>query len=124
MGYGNAGEDVVAPCPFGWAVAHATSEIVLGFVVGSSCIRVSRHQNLRGVMNVNELAVFLASETGHLPQRGLTITYVLVFPLDHIQYMQNTVPGPILVKNTIQDCVLRQYRRKRRQKVFTHHPGP
>jgi hypothetical protein len=64
MGYGNAVEDTVAPCPFGWAVAHATSEIELGFVVRSSCIRVSLHQNLQNIVNVNKPVIFLTDETG------------------------------------------------------------
>lgn len=124
MGYGNAVDGVVMPCPFGWAVVHTTSEIVLGFVAGSSCIRVSRHQNLRNAMNVNEPVVFLSGETGDPPKRGLTITYVLALPLDYIQDMQNTILGPILVKDTIQYCILRQYRRERGQQVFPYQSGP
>ena len=87
MGYGKAEEDLVASCPFGWAVAHATSDIVLGFVERSSCIRVSRHQNLQNITDVNEPVNFLMCETGYSPKRGFAITYILALPLDHIQDM-------------------------------------
>ena len=109
MGYGNAVGDVVTPSPFGWAVTHADSEIVLGLVARSSCIRVSRHQNLENGVNVIELAVSLAGETNCQPERSLTIPYVLSLPLDDIKDMQNAVLGPVLVEDTIQDCILRQY---------------
>ena len=66
-------------------------------------------------MNVIKLAVFPIGEADDPPKRCLAIPYVLTLPLDHIQDMQNAVLGPILVKNAIQDCVLRKYRRKGRQ---------
>ena len=109
MGYGNAAGDIVVPSPFGWAVVHIDSEIVLGFVARSSCIRVSRHQNLENGVNAIQLAVSLARETDCLPERSLTIPYVLTPPLYDIQDMQDPVLGPVLVEDTIQDCILRQY---------------
>ena len=124
MGYGNAVGEIVALSPFGWAVAHVCSEIVLGFVARSSCIRVSRHQNLDNRTNIIKSALSLTGRTNYLPKRGLTIPYVLTFPLDHIQDMQDAVLGPILVKDTIQDCILRKYGRKGGQQVFPHQSGP
>ena len=112
MGYGNAVEDIVALLPFGCAVVHADSEIVLGSVAKSSCIRVSLHQNLENRMNTIKPVVFYTGEADYPPKRRLTIPYVLTLPLDHIQDMQNAVLGPILVKNAIQDCILWKYRRK------------
>lgn len=84
MGYGNAVGDVVASSPFGWAVAQANSEIVLGFVARSSCIRVSRHQNLQNTMKVVKPAVSHAGGMDYLPERGLAVPYVLTLPLDYI----------------------------------------
>ena len=87
MGYGNAAVDVVAPSPLAWAVVHVDSGIVLGFVARSSCIRVSRHQNLENCTNGIKPVIPLTSEIDHLPERGLTITYVLTLPLYHVQHM-------------------------------------
>jgi len=87
----------VTPSPFGWAVVHANSEIVLGFVVRSSCIRVSRHQNLENGMNTMKPTISLTSETDCLPERGLTIPDVLTLPFDDIQDMQNAVLGPVMI---------------------------
>lgn len=84
MGYGNAVEDVAAPSPVGWTVAHANPEIVFGFVTRSSCIRVSRHQNLGESVKLIKRAISPTNEADHLPKRGFTIPYVLTLPLYHI----------------------------------------
>ena len=124
IGYGNVVEDVVAPSPFGCAVVHANSEIVFGFVTTSSSIRVSLHQNLEERRDIIKPTVFRIDGTGCLPERGLTIPYILTLPLDHIQDMQNPVLDPILIKDTIQDCILRKNRGKGRHQVFPHQSGP
>ena len=108
IGYGNAGGDVAIPS-FGWAVVHADSGIVFGFVARSSCIRVSRHQNLENGMGVIKLAASLAAESGSLPERSLTVSNILTLPFDNIQDMKNAVLGPSLIENAIQDRILRQY---------------
>lgn len=107
MGYGNAAGGVAAPSPFGWAAVHADSGIVLGFVARSSCIRVSRHQNLEKGMRILKLVASLAGETGSLPERSLTVPNVLTLPFDDIKDMENAVLGPLLVEDTIQDRILR-----------------
>jgi len=86
---------------------HADSGIVFGFVARSSCIRVSRHQNLEKGIDIIKLAASLAGEIGSLPERSLTVPNVLTLPFDNIQDMQNAVLGPFLVEDTIQDRILR-----------------
>jgi hypothetical protein len=66
----------------------------------------ARHQN------VNESVSFLTGERSCPPEQGLAIADVLTLPLDHIKDMQNTILDPVLIKDTIQDCILWQYRRE------------